>query len=75
MTNKDINWTRSKSLEALIKAGDVIQVAIISINEENKTAQVSLDQGLCWKVPFWALIRRPARSKLWLAVTLLKKPV
>jgi penicillin-binding protein 1A len=44
MTNKDINWTRSKSLEALIKAGDVIQVAIISINEENKTAQVSLDQ-------------------------------
>jgi len=44
MTNKDISWTRSKNLEALIKPGDVIQAAIISVNEENKTAQVSLDQ-------------------------------
>jgi len=44
MTNKDISWTRSKNLEALIKPGDVIQVAITSVNEENKTAQVSLDQ-------------------------------
>lgn len=44
MTNKDISWTRSKFLDSLIKPGDIIQVAVISVNEENKTAQVSLDQ-------------------------------
>jgi len=44
MTNKDISWTRSRFLDSLLKPGDIIQVAVISVNEENKTAQVSLDQ-------------------------------
>ncbi len=44
MTNKDISWTRSRFLDSLIKPGDIIQVAVHSVNEETKTAQVSLDQ-------------------------------
>ncbi len=44
MTNKDIAWTKTKSLDALIKRGDVIQVKVHSLDEAAKTAQVSLDQ-------------------------------
>ncbi len=44
MTNKDIAWTKAKSLDALIKRGDVIQVKIHSFDEATKAAQVSLDQ-------------------------------
>ncbi|MDD8021145.1 MAG: PBP1A family penicillin-binding protein [Acidobacteriota bacterium] len=44
MTNKNIGWTRARNLNSLIKPGDVIQAEIVSLNEDNKTAQVSLEQ-------------------------------
>jgi penicillin-binding protein 1A len=44
MANKDIAWTKTRNLDALIKRGDVIQVKISSFDEEKKEAQVSLDQ-------------------------------
>ena len=44
MTNKDIAWTKAKSLDALIKRGDVVQVKVHSYDEAAKAAQVSLDQ-------------------------------
>ncbi len=44
MTNKGIAWTKAKSLDALIKPGDVIQVKVHSFDDAAKAAQVSLDQ-------------------------------
>ncbi|OGD26511.1 MAG: hypothetical protein A2V57_10530 [Candidatus Aminicenantes bacterium RBG_19FT_COMBO_65_30] len=44
MTGKDIGWTKAKSLDALIKRGDVVQVKVASYDEAAKEALVSLDQ-------------------------------
>ncbi len=44
MTNKDIGWTKSSSLESLIKRGDIIQAKVISVDEATKEATVSLSQ-------------------------------
>ncbi len=44
MNNKDIGWTKTKNLGALIKEGDLILVKIKEIGEENKELLVSLDQ-------------------------------
>ncbi len=44
MTNKDIAWTKAKSLDALVKRGDVVQVKVRSFDEATKEALVSLDQ-------------------------------
>jgi len=44
MTNKDIAWTKAKSLDALIKRGDVVQVKVRAFDEAKKEAVVSLDQ-------------------------------
>jgi penicillin-binding protein 1A len=44
MTNKDIAWTKAKSLDALIKRGDVVQVKVQAFDEATKEARVSLDQ-------------------------------
>lgn len=44
MTNKGIEWTRSRYLNQLLKPGDVILVEIKSVEENAGTAVVSLDQ-------------------------------
>jgi penicillin-binding protein 1A len=44
MTGKDIGWTKTGRLDALIKRGDVIQVKVSSYDEAAKEARVSLDQ-------------------------------
>ncbi|MEA3420406.1 MAG: PBP1A family penicillin-binding protein, partial [Acidobacteriota bacterium] len=44
MTNKDIAWTKTKSLKSLIKKGDIIHVRINDLDEEKKELLVSLDQ-------------------------------
>ncbi|HVP91514.1 MAG TPA: PBP1A family penicillin-binding protein [Terriglobales bacterium] len=44
MTNKDIGWTRSGALSALMKRGDVVQARIRSVDEARREAAVSLDQ-------------------------------
>jgi penicillin-binding protein 1A len=44
MTNKNIGWTKARSLDALIKRGDVVQVKVDSLDETAKEARVSLDQ-------------------------------
>ncbi len=44
LTNKDIGWTRSGALSALLKRGDVVQVRVRSADEARREASVSLDQ-------------------------------
>jgi penicillin-binding protein 1A len=44
MTGKNIGWTKARSLDALIKRGDVIQVKIASPDGATNEARVSLDQ-------------------------------
>jgi penicillin-binding protein 1A len=44
MTSKDIGWTKASRLDALIKPGDVVQVRVVSYDDEAKQASVSLDQ-------------------------------
>lgn len=44
MTNKDIGWTKAKSLDSLLKRGDVAQVRVESVETPGKEARVSLDQ-------------------------------
>jgi penicillin-binding protein 1A len=44
MDNTDIAWTKTNSLEDLVKEGDLILVKIKQIDEENKELVVSLDQ-------------------------------
>ncbi len=48
-------WTKSDSLKSLIKEGDVIQVRIDSIDEENKGLLVSLDQEPILECAFLAI--------------------
>ena len=44
MTGKDIGWTKARSLEAILKRGDVIQVKVASFDAAASEANVSLDQ-------------------------------
>ena len=44
ITNKDINWTKTKSLKKIIKRGDIILAKINSIDEEKREIAASLDQ-------------------------------
>ena len=44
MTGKDIGWTKARSLEAILKRGDVIQVKVASFDAAANEAKVSLDQ-------------------------------
>ncbi|MGZ5556405.1 MAG: transglycosylase domain-containing protein, partial [Candidatus Aminicenantales bacterium] len=44
MTGKDIGWTKARSLEAILKRGDVIQVKVGSFDPSANEAKVSLDQ-------------------------------
>ncbi len=44
LRNGDIDWTRTKNLETLIRRGDIIQVTIKRIDESKKELLVSLDQ-------------------------------
>ena len=44
MSNKGIEWTRSRDLTRLIQRGDIIHVEIKKIDEEKKELEVSLDQ-------------------------------
>jgi len=44
MLNDDVDWTRAKNLDGLIKPGDVIQVKVKSVDEQKKALAVSLDQ-------------------------------
>ena len=44
MTGKDIGWTKARSLEAILKRGDVIQVKVGSFDAAANEAKVSLDQ-------------------------------
>lgn len=48
-------WTKSDNLKTLIKEGDVIQVRINSIDEENKGLLVSLDQEPILECAFLAI--------------------
>jgi len=44
MTGKDINWTKARNLEAILKKGDVIQARVVSFDAEANEAAVSLTQ-------------------------------
>ncbi len=44
MSGKDIGWTKARSLEAILKRGDVVQVKVGSFDPSANEAKVSLDQ-------------------------------
>lgn len=44
MTGKDIGWTKARSLDVILKRGDVVQVKVVSYDDAAKEAKVSLDQ-------------------------------
>jgi len=48
-------WTKSESLENIIKEGDVIHIRVNSIDEENKGLLVSLDQEPLLECAFLAI--------------------
>jgi len=55
MTNKGIEWTKSKFLDSLIKPGDVILVEIQSVDGNQKRLKVNLDQEPILEGSFIAL--------------------
>lgn len=55
MTNKGIEWTKSRFLTDLIKPGDIILVEVQVVNEAEKTARVNLDQEPAVEGAFLAL--------------------
>jgi Membrane carboxypeptidase/penicillin-binding protein len=55
MSNRNIEWTKARFLDSLIKPGDVILVEIKSVNENDKTAEVSLDQEPLLEGAFMAI--------------------
>ncbi len=57
-------WTKSDSLENIIKEGDVIQVRIKSIDEENKGLLVSLDQEPILECAFLAIEPQTGQIKV-----------
>jgi penicillin-binding protein 1A len=63
MSNKDIAWTRTDSLEKLVERGDVIQVKIKKIDEETKELLVSLDQDPLIEGAFLAIDPRSGQVK------------
>lgn len=44
IANQNIAWTGSRTLDRLLKAGDIIQAEIKSVSEEDKTFTAALDQ-------------------------------
>ena len=44
MANDGIQWAGAGALDTLIKRGDVVLIAVKSVDEEKKTAEVALDQ-------------------------------
>jgi len=55
MTNKGIEWTKSKFLDSLLKPGDVILVEIQSVDGNQKRLKVNLDQEPILEGSFIAL--------------------
>ena len=63
VSNKDIAWTRTDSLEKLFQRGDVIQVKVIKINSEAKEIEASLDQHPVIEGAFLAIDPRSGQIK------------
>ncbi len=62
ITNKGIEWTRAKFLDALIKPGDVILVEIQSVDEAARTLKAALDQEPLLEGSFLAI--EPATGQI-----------
>jgi len=63
VSNKDIAWTSTDSLEKLFQRGDVIQVKVIKINSEAKEIEASLDQHPVIEGAFLAIDPRSGQIK------------
>ncbi len=62
ITNKGIEWTRARFLDALIKPGDVILVEIQSVDEAARTLKAALDQEPLLEGSFLAI--EPATGQI-----------
>ena len=63
LRNNDIDWTRTKNLETLIRRGDIIQVTIKQIDGSKKELLVSLDQEPLVQGAFLAVDPRTGQIK------------
>lgn len=63
LTNKDIAWTKSRTLDRLIKPGDLIQVVLRKVDEAKKELEVSLDQEPQVEAAFLAIVPQTGQVK------------
>jgi penicillin-binding protein 1A len=63
ITNKDIAWTHSRGLDALVKTGDVIQVKVKTLDADKLTFQGSLDQEPELEGAFLAIVPQTGQIK------------
>ena len=63
LANKDIGWTKSRTLDQLLKPGDVIQVAIKKVDEAKIEVEVSLEQEPQVEAAFLALVPQTGQIK------------
>ncbi|MBM3297565.1 MAG: PBP1A family penicillin-binding protein [Candidatus Aminicenantes bacterium] len=61
--NKDIAWTKTRNLDQLLKPGDVIQVALKSVDEEKKEFEASLEQEPEVEAAFLAVVPQTGEVK------------
>ncbi len=63
MTGQDIAWTKARSLESILKRGDVVQARVNRFDEASKEARVSLDQKPVRNGGFLAIDPRTGQIK------------
>jgi len=63
LTNKGIAWTKARTLDRLIKPGDVIQVAVMSVDEEKKEFEASLEQEPEVEAAFLGIVPQTGQIK------------
>ncbi|MBN2199031.1 MAG: PBP1A family penicillin-binding protein [Candidatus Aminicenantes bacterium] len=63
LTNAGIAWTKSRDLDRLFKPGDVIQVAVRSVDEEKKTFEASLEQEPEVEAAFLGIVPQTGQIK------------
>jgi len=63
LTNKNIAWTKARSLDQILKVGDVIQVAVSKVDEAKKELEGALEQEPQVEAAFLAMIPQTGQIK------------
>jgi len=63
LANKNIGWTKARTLEQILKVGDVIQVAVSKVDEAKKELEISLEQEPQVEAAFLAIVPQTGQIK------------